>query len=256
VSTGSLAYTGTNPPPALVGDNSSDTYNNEIKLTNTASSPTTADRISLTNIYGSGELYYSFTMKVTAIGSLSSASTGGFIAGFNNLTGASGSTITTAGGVLCIRQDGSTGKYQLGIAQNQSPTSERIFNTTDLTTTDTLFVVGTYTFDPVNGDSSNLYVFKDTDAISQTEPTTPFATSQGTTSTGLTNGEIESFFLRQNASAAGTTLIDDVRVGTTYADVVSGTSVPEPASLAVLALALPLLLKRPRLARASSSQII
>jgi hypothetical protein len=232
---GNLVYPGAGALPNLPGTN----YNNSVQTTTTAG----ADRIQLATPVANGlfsdtatpstTLYYSFTMQVTSTSALTTS--GSFMAGFNNLTGTNGTALSSAYGDLCIRKDGSS--YQLGIAQSQSPTADRIFGTTDYTpgtSGDILFIVVAYNLGTGTGtDNADLYVFDGAGttpaAISATQPLTPTVASPwGADITG----SIESFFLRDNASSA-TSTIDDVRVGTTWADV---TSVPEPASLSLLGL--------------------
>lgn len=248
ISSGSVTYTGTNAPPALPGDSSSDASDASVKLAN--SSTTNAERIALGGAYSSGTLYYSLTLKVTGLGTNS----GSFIAGFNNLTGAQGTALTTAGTALYLKQDGTTGDYLIGVEQKASAAASPLnYGTTDFTTGETLFIVGSYTFSST-GDSSNLYVFAPTDTVPETEPATPYESSQGTTGTVLAagNDDIQSFFLRNQAGAPATTLVDDVRVGTSWSDVISGTavSVPEPASIGLMGLAMSASLIRRRRAQA------
>jgi hypothetical protein len=229
---GNLVFTGANALASLPGTNS-------VQINNTKGG---ADRIQLTSPATAfnftndpnTSLYYSFTMQVSDISKLGTTSGGAFIAGFNNSVGTTGTALTTAGGVLTIRTDSTnSGSFHLGTAQNQGNT-RNYNNGVSFGVNDVLFVVGKYSFGTADGqDTSALYVFDGTtgDAISLTEPGTALATSAF--EADLPGGDnIESFFLRNNVGAVGAT-IDDVRVGTTWADV---TSTPEPGSLTLIGL--------------------
>ena len=60
----------------------------------------------------------------------------------------------------------------------------------------------------------------------------------------VTNNQIQSFFLRNNSVEPASTIVDNLRVGTTWEDV---TPVPEPSMLGLVAVGTALLgLRRPR----------
>jgi hypothetical protein len=188
-------------------------------------------------------------LNVNSITNYSSTS-GSFIAGFNNLTGTNNTALSTAGGVLTIAAPttGSTGSnFVLGVGQNQAGTGARVFDEADTyTSSDTLFVVVDYQINPgANNDTAKLYVYKDPGNVDATEPATAQATSDDSvTMTGdvsTAGNGFNSFFVRNNASEPTNTTLDELRVGTTWADVI-----PEPASIGLLGLALPLMARRRR----------
>ncbi|HZZ43614.1 MAG TPA: PEP-CTERM sorting domain-containing protein [Tepidisphaeraceae bacterium] len=230
VASGSLTYTGTGALPNLPGSSSA-----QVVVTGGAASRiplgTPASAGTFTQAANAGtSLYYSFTMNVSDISKLSTGVNGAFIAGFNNTAGTA--TPTADAGVLCIRTDSQTGTtYHLGVAQQQA--TGRVFDATDsYSVGDTLFVVVAYNFGATAGtDTSDLYVF-DGAAIPSSLPSTPTAHGAYTAEINTSVDNISSFFLRDNTGAA-TTLIDDVRIGTTWSDVAT---VPEPASLSLLGL--------------------
>jgi len=112
---------------------------------------------------------------------------------------------------------------------------------------DTLFLVVKY--DPGQSipgsdskdDVASLYVFPNAGTASLTEPGTATSVSSngGATAdyfygsgTTLLDTGLRTAFLRNNTSEPATTQVDELRVGTSYADVV-----PEPASISLLGLA-------------------
>jgi len=204
---GSLSYPGRAP-----------SVGNSVKLDNTT--PTGADASRLyTGSVTSGTVYYSYIVNFPS--ATATGGTGGsFFAGFDNVTtGASYSTL----GATFVRQDASdTSKVDLGISTSAS--ANKVFGTTAYNTNTPLFVVGSFTF----GGASNLDVFASPDVVPATEPGTHTATTSGsdTTATSITN-----FYLRGNAGEPQGINIDELRIGTTWADV---TVVPEPGSLTLL----------------------
>lgn len=237
VGSGNVTYpSGYGAPANLTGANNA-------QLIVPSGSNSAADRIQLTtpasafNPTNSGgtSLYYSFTMKVTSISALATTTAGSFLAGFNNSVGSSSGALTTAGAALCDRTDSDSGTtFHLGIAQN---VNTRTYDNTDsYSVGDTLFIVGEYDISSTGAaDTAELYVFDSStptpDTIPSTQPLTPTVSSPF--SAALSGGDnIESFFLRDQGTSFAAN-IDNVRVGTTWADV---TSVPEPASLGLLGL--------------------
>lgn len=220
---------------------------------------TGADRIALTSTVsdpsattGTETIYYSMLLNVSSISGYTTTS-GSFISGVNNATGSQAGTLSTAGGVLCIAapvagQSGSN--FVLGVGENQAGTGARVFDQNNVYAGgDTLFLVVAYTLNPgASNDVAKLYVYKNSNLVDAAEPATANATSDASQIAGVVdvntagNGFV-SFFLRNNGSEPTNINVDEVRVGTTWADVVP---TPEPASLSALALAVPLLSRRRR----------
>src|SRR5262249_21237242 len=135
---------------------------------------------------------------------------GAFYAGFDNLTAAAAYT-TFAG--LFIRQDaGSTSDLDLGMSTSGSANKAW----TSVLPHDTpLFVVASFTFQGL----SNLDVFTNPTAVPFTEPTTHSATSLGADASAVT--QVTNFYLRGNSGQPQGIKIDELRIGTTWADVAS-----------------------------------
>jgi hypothetical protein len=238
VGTGSISYPGPGALTQLPGANNA-------QLIVPSGTNSAADRIQLATPAANGvytqaansgtSLYYSFTMQVSSVSALATTAAGSFLAGFNNGVGTASGVLTAGAGVLCIRRDTSSSTtYHLGIAQQQA--TGRTYDATDsYALNDTLFIVAAYNFGATAGtDTADLYVFDGANLvpIPASQPTTPTAFGAYTAEINAASDNISSFFLRDQGTSGAET-IDDVRVGTTWADV---TSVPEPASLSLLGL--------------------
>jgi hypothetical protein len=199
-------------------------------------------------------VYYSMMLKVSGTNMGSNGTAGSFLAGVQSQTDAA-NTPTAVAGALCIRShDGvntassqTATTYDLGVAFRDTAT--RVWDNNGgpgYNPGDTLFVVMKY--DPTTtpgtdakDDVAKLYIFNGA-SVPGTEPGAPTVTSQNTAGTLAdyfyastpTATAIRSFILRNNASEPNQTLVDEIRIGTTWADV---TATPEPASLGLLGLA-------------------
>jgi len=216
-------------------------------------------------------IYYSMLVQVpSSAGSTgSSTTTGSFFAGFQynpSTVGPAPMTDTTAGagGVLTVRKspNDATG-YNLGIAYRDVPAAtSRVFDNTHVYHPgDTVLVVGRW--DIVAGaqnDIASLYLNPDP---TQPEPGTANAVSRAIDSPAGTSGDymyqtggtqsqleskIRSFFLRNNGVEPSNMNIDEIRIGSSWSEVM-GIAVPEPGTLGLLAIAAAGLLacRRPRI---------
>jgi autotransporter-associated beta strand protein len=153
-------------------------------------------------------LYYSF---VTTIPSSTNASqTGAFFAGFDNLTAAA--SYTTFAGLFVRQNAGDTTDIDLGISTSGS--ANRVW-TSALPENTPLFVVGSFTF----GGASTLDVFVDPTAIPFAEPGVHQVTSSGNDASAVT--AISNFYLRGNLTEPDAIEVDEVRIGSSWADVAS-----------------------------------
>lgn len=238
---GSLSYPVTNAPSSL-GGNSINLVNNTSATRLPLGNPTVA--YSQANNAGT-TLYYSMLLDVTSTTDILTGTGGGFIAGFNNLTGTQTGELTGAAGALMIRKDtaGST-TYHLGISQNPGTTASRTFDNTDsLNANQTYFVVVGYNFGATAGtDTSDLWIYS-TGALPST-PGTPTVHGPYGAEINTSVDSLDSVFFRDNGGGTNTQIqADDLRVGTAWADVTAD-QVPEPASLGLLGLGSLALLRR------------
>jgi hypothetical protein len=199
---GSLNYPGL---PASVG--------NSVQLTNANG---TADRLSTGgSAITSGTLYYSMIVQTGSGGNVG----GAFFAGFDDHS--TGTLFTPAGGLYTRFDPVDNTKIDLGIRTGASD----IGWSSSFTPGNTLFVVGSFTFNGV----ANLDVFNSPAPVPATEPA-PGSHSASTLASDPLITQILAFYLRQNTGEPTPITVDELRIGTTWADVV-----PEPASLAALA---------------------
>lgn len=199
---------------------------------------------------GSG--YYSMAIQVTDLGTLDT--TGGVLAGFNNVIGGQVTNPTTAGAALAIRlkSGGNPGEFQLGITKATSGATSATWDTTNIyTTNSTIFVVGKYQTVGVPGNPSpaetndlvSLWINPSSSTFGGFDPPSPLtmASNNDNPTNASTNFHtLQSFILRQTGGTANNQLpanviFDELRVGTNYADVTP--PIPEPSSLLLMGLA-------------------
>jgi hypothetical protein len=196
-------------------------------------------RLALPSALTSGTVYYSMLVKVIDITGLTNTTTGSFLAGLNNTTGA-GSSITAAGASLMIHRDANDSSgYNLGVAVSTA-NADRLFETVDRTVGQTLFVVAAYQFNP-NTDDDNAYLWINPDAgtFGTNNVPDPNITSSGavvtTTASDIPLNQLTSVFLRNNSVEPNQIQIDELRVDTSWAGVTG--AVPEPGAASLLVVA-------------------
>lgn len=214
------------------------------------------DRVAIGDYAEGSTIWFSMLLQVpTGVTSFgSSSTTGSFLAGFQyNPTTISAATTMTdgaagAGGVLTIRNSGSsTSGYNLGIGYRDiTAGTSRVFNTTSLSAGTTYLVVGNFAVNAGDfNDIAKLWINPDPTA---SDPGTPGATSDNSVihdahdyfynnSTGaLLDTSIRSFMLRSNGVEPSNINLDEIRIGSSYADVVGAAAVPEPALCGAMAI--------------------
>ena len=197
LNSGSLSYTGLATP---VG--------NKVQLDITTPTGADASRLYLGTIDKATvpTLYYSFVTSLPT--SASSNQNGAYFAGLDNLS--AGTAYTTFAG-LFVRQDaGSTADLDLGISTSGSANKAW---TTVLPHDVPLFVVASFNFQGL----ANLDVFTDPAAIPLAEPGAHSVTSTNVDASVATT--LNNFYLRGNSGEPQHIQVDEVRVGTTWADV-------------------------------------
>jgi hypothetical protein len=206
------------------------------KITIGGSVTTRAERLNFPNV-SSGTIYYSILINPADIdGQFQNPATaaGVFSFAFNNGNTDAGTNTapTVIGTRIQIRRDPSEAtlpngtKFNIGTLNVTGTTN---WDPTQYTEGSTLMIVGSYEFvGALNGsdDIARLWINPD--------PTTfdPGTTTPNATVTGgdITNTGIQSIIVRQTGGQPTTMHLDEIRVGTTFRDVM----VPEPASLGLL----------------------
>ncbi len=237
-----------------------DSGGNSVQLLGIAASNGVVDRIRIgdptpqgkAQVYTSGELYYSLILRVIALTDPGDptpiALNGAFLAGFNNRNpdevNASGTTSAATRLHVCLHDTDST-RYRIGLRPNRTA-APLVFDPTPRTPgpdSEPVFIVGRYLF--VEGGTTNdlheLWVNPPPDSFGAATP--PAYTAGGTSfplsATGMDIGPatdnvqgppaVYCFFIRQNNVTAHSMVMDEVRVGLSWADVTPpGTSVFGP----------------------------
>ncbi|HZV35860.1 MAG TPA: PEP-CTERM sorting domain-containing protein [Verrucomicrobiae bacterium] len=183
--------------------------------------PTVSARFNLGSTINSGTIYYSMALQVTSLGSLTTG--GAFIAGFNNSAGSQSSTPSTFASRVYTRLSG-TG-FNVGLDLNGSTATQYASPTYNVG--DTLFLVGSYTF--VTGtanDTASMWINPDSSTFGA--GTAPASTLTSSSSSESDIAQIASFMLRDGSALEPGVIVDDLRVGASWADVTP--AVPEPGT--------------------------
>jgi hypothetical protein len=187
----------------------------------------------------SGSLYYSFALKVPTIGSTMGTG-GGFFAGLNNSAAVTqGNSPTVIGDRVLIRS--AVGGFNLGLSKASSTASDFQWAGTTFTTSDTIFIVGSYDIGTLAATDDAARLWINPSSLDFGAGAAPAATLTATTGADFqaTGGSLQSFLLyaRLNTLFPDQLILDDLRIGTSWADV-TPTTIPEPTSIGLLGLGL------------------
>ena len=218
ITAGSLSITGL---PAPVG--------NSVALSGATASNGMVDRIALgaSGSYSSGSLYYSLILRVTDLTGLSAS--GGFVAGFNQLVPSSTSGVTRAVARLQIRAtDATATRFNLGIRSDNSggSSSPIVWDMTQFAAGPTpILVVAGYRFNTASAvdDVASLWINPDPSTFGPGD-----APATSLVSTGCDLSPLQSFFLRQVDVGPNLMVVDELRIGTSWADVTPTGGCPAP----------------------------
>jgi hypothetical protein len=241
----------TSPPGFLpaVG-NAADTVNTDTSQFDRLDIPN-AFNPDLSPKYGANStLYYSLLLNVPDIAGLNTPNSNAnanndMMIAFNNIQGAQAARPSNWGGELVIRLGSTSDTYNLGIRASSTPGGTTYW-TGDLTPGDTHLVVVRYVQGSNGGgnssdDSNDLWINPSALSYGAPEGSEPSPDGSSTGSINQANPALNyaaSLIIGAGISNVATvqnpdhTYLDEIRVGTTWADVTS--IVPEPASLWLL----------------------
>ena len=209
ISLGSLSYPGLAPS---IGNSASANG-----LTGTTASPGLAARFPVPTVT-SGTLYFSFLCKLTDLTGLSTS--GVFWAAFNNSSGSQLTVPTVVTTRVVTKTNAAVaGGFFIGLDKSSATPSGFVFATNQCVLNQTIFIVGSYTFNSSGtaDDVSQLWV--DPDASTFGAATAP--TNAIVNSNGGDIAQIASFCLfldRNNGQPRGITM-DELIISTNWADV-------------------------------------
>jgi Immunoglobulin domain/Immunoglobulin I-set domain len=167
----------------------------------------------------SGTVYFSFVLQFTNISALTT--TGTNFAALNNLQSWNSGSNTPAAlaARVMVRSDGASG-FNIGLQEggaNGSTGFSTVWDNTSFATSNIIFVVGSYTFNPNAGDDvAQLWVNPDSSTYGGASAPSPDLTSSGGSSD---IARVASFVLLARAASEPYGLMDDLRIGLDWADV-------------------------------------
>jgi hypothetical protein len=177
-------------------------------------------RFNLLSNVNSGTLFFSLALKVTGLGALSTA--GGWLAAFNNSRGTQGTTPTELGTRILAREAGAGG-FNLGVAKNTTTPSEWVWSPQVFAVGETIFVVGSYTFNAGNSTNDVAMLWLNPEPTAFGSEQTPVASLIATNGADITSNQIGSFVFMQrglnNVNQPGEALVDELRIGTSWPSV-------------------------------------
>ena len=179
----------------------------------------------------SGTWYYSLLVKLTDISTLNSG--GVFWAAFNNSAGTQSTTPNSLGTRLLTRS--ATGGFNVGLDKSSSTTGAFVWAPAVFTTNDTIFIVGSYTFNSAttNDDVSQLWVNPPASTFGLAAA--PSATLVSIATNDIPSAVIASFVLfNRSASEPAGIIADEVRVGSSWASVTPPAEVPVAPALYII----------------------
>lgn len=159
----------------------------------------------------SGTLFYKLDLNITSMAGVTDAN-GGYIAGFSQ-------NATTFGGTLWAKRVDDT-TYNLGIETRTATGTSTTYTTATYNTGTIYSIIVAYTFNTgaTNDDTCRLWV----NSTSASDESSPLLTD---THTGTDLNPIVSFFLRQDSTTeTGTVEVDNLKITTTFADLLSTNS--------------------------------
>jgi len=168
------------------------------------------DQTKLFTTVQTGSVYYSYLFKVTSVAGITSDA---YISGLYQ-----SATSTVTGALVWIKPDGAG--FDIGVSARTVPNATVSYSSAKSLNT-TFLVVGSYQFvDGTTNDSSKLWINPDASTFGKSAPA-PTLTSVNT-GTDLT-GAARLLIRQDQDTTTASCEIDELRLGTSWADVTSGT---------------------------------
>ena len=174
----------------------------------------TSARLPFGGAVSNGVVFFSFAMRIPDLGRLGTGTD--FMAAFT--PAAVAQTNTPTNGFTRVFLRSAAGRYQIGLSKSTSATNDIVWHPTTLSSNDTVFVVGSYTFTAGPGnDTARLWINPSpaTFGLSDAPGPTLAATA------GLDVNQLASFVLFQKAAPTLPALLqlDELRLGATWGSV-------------------------------------
>jgi hypothetical protein len=177
-----------------------------------------------------GTAYYSFALKLNNITGLSSG--GVFFLGFNNSGGSQTNTPSVVGAKVYIRS--ATGGFNLGLSKASSTTTDWQWDSAVHKANEIIFIVSSYTFNTnsTSDDVANMWINPPIASFGTAQMPAPTLTA--TSGADISTSAISSFVImnRNSAEPAGA-VIDELRVGTSWASVTPYAGAPPALNIAL-----------------------
>ncbi|HEV2453185.1 MAG TPA: hypothetical protein VGY98_02925 [Verrucomicrobiae bacterium] len=177
-----------------------------------------------------GTIYYSFALQLTDIIGMTSG--GAFWAGFNNSSGAQATTPNVVATRVYTRAAGNG--FNLGLSKASSTTSDITWDNTVHYPGETIFLVGSYTFNSAatTDDVASLWINPDASKFGVAFAPPPTLTTSA--DSDISSGAIESFVLmNRNPTEPANGIFDELRIGTSWASVTPPSEQPPWLNYAV-----------------------
>ena len=178
-------------------------------------------RLTLGFTVTSGTAFYSFLLKVTDLSGVDTSGTqNNFFAGFGDTIGNQNATLLRAATRIYTRKAGSG--FNLGVARNSNTPADWAFDTTQRSLNTVLFVVGCYDY---GNHTAKLWINPSSSTFGAS--TAPTATITATAGADLNSNGLRAFVLGCRTNPPPGCLVDELRIGTTWAYVTGAPDIAE-----------------------------
>ncbi len=177
-------------------------------------------------------VYYSFILKITDVSAVGTTAQNNFIAAFSDTQGGQAGTLSRAGARLVTKKSGTT-NFFLGISKSGN-TADNVYDSTLRNVNDVLFVVASSEITSPGVTNNNLWINPASSSFgaSGAPSFTNVTASASTTATSALNGNgPRAFVISCQNSTAPTAVIDELRIGRSWAFVTGGPEIgTQPAT--------------------------